>query len=243
MLFGRAKLIEDLKKQLSASEDKVASLEKEIAQLKARELAVGKALTDANVAAETIKAQAKEESGKTKEKAKKELADAQTQSNAIRSQAKEKASKVVAEAEEKAALVVSQASEKSEKLVSEAEEKGQSILAEAKEESQRRLQETEDEVRSYASVLVKLNENMKEQARLAQEASEKYASFYKQMSLSLPGIMNSLTVNQLSEGDHPEEKKAEKPEQTGSVTKVSDILSAEAATETVSTKDILNSIS
>lgn len=242
MLFGRAKLIEDLKKQLSSSEEKVAALEKEISELKAREFAVAKAMTDANVAAQNIVAQAKEESGKTKEKAKKELADAETQSGSIRSKAKEKASKVVAEAEEKAAKVVSQANEKGEKLISEAEEKGQSILAEAEEKSQRRLQETEDEVRSYASVLVKLNENMKEQARLAQEASEKYAAFYQQMSLSLPGIMNSLT-NQLPEGEQKEEQKTDGSEKTGPVTKVSDILSADAGKETVSTEDILNSIS
>lgn len=231
MLFGKTKKIEELEKQLSCSEEKIASLEKELADMKLREFAIAKAMTDANVAAETILAQAREESGKTKEQARLELAEAETRSGSIRAEANEKASRVVAEAEEKAA-----------KVVSEAEGKGNTILAEAEEKSQKRLKETEDEVRSYAEVLVKLNENMKEQARLAQEASERYAAFYHQMSVSLPGIMSSLTGGQLPEGELNGKIAEPASKSDASVTKVSDILAGDPVAETVSTEDILNSI-
>lgn len=237
-MFGKKKIIEtqkkeldELKKLLAAAEEKNASLEKELDEIKLKELAIARSITNANLAAEDILAQAREESGRVKEQAEKELAEAQTHSSSITSSAEEKAMNVVSEAEKRAADVVSQA-----------ETKSKDILAEAEAQSQKRIQDTEDEVRSYASILVKLNENMKEQAKLAQEASERYAAFYNQMSKSIPGIMSSITGAQLAEGvKEVPENTTEKAEPT---VKVSDILPEETApSESVSTEDILNSIS
>lgn len=238
MLFGKQKIIdaqvkelEDLKKQLSEATEKNSALEKEVNEMKLREFAVAKAMTDANLAAEGILSQAREESGKVKEEAEKTLNDAAVQSNTITATASEKASQLIAEAEQKASDVVS-----------EAESKGKGILAEAEAKSQKRIQDTEDEVRSYASVLVKLNENMKEQARLAQEASKRYAAFYEEMSKAIPGIMNSITNAQLPEADTSSvTDRIDRSKEEPSVT-VSDILTGETDNNTVSTEDILNSI-
>lgn len=251
MIFGKKKIIEaqakeleELQRQLSLAEEKNSALETELNGLKSKELAIAKAITDANLAAEGILQKAQEESGKSKEKAEKELADAESMSSSIRSSAEDTATRVVAAAEEKAATVISEAEKTSAKLVSEAENKKEDILAEAETKCQQRLRETEDEVRSYAEILVKLNENMKEQAKLAQEASERYAAFYAQMSSSIPGIMSSITAAQLPETT----KKAEQPILSataieGKVITVSDILVQEPLIETVSTEDILNSVS
>lgn len=238
MLFGKQKIIEaqakeleELKKQLSLAEEKNNSLEKELADLRSKELAIAKAMTDANLAAENILSQAREESEKTREKADKELEDAEALSNSIAESANETASKVIKEAEDKAANVIS-----------DAEAKGNDLLADAETKCQKRLQDTEDEVRSYASILVKLNENMKEQAKLAQEASERYAAFYEQMSKSIPGIMNSITSSQLPEANRSP-KSDNCPDGSDSVIRVSDILTVESEKAEASTEDILNSIS
>ena len=238
MLFGKKKIIEaqtremnDLKKQLSDAEAKCAAVEKELQELKTKELAIAKAITNANLAAEDILSQAREESGRVKEQAEKELENAQEQSSTIKSSAEEKALHVIAEAEEKASMVMS-----------EAESKGKDILAEAEAKSQKRILDTEEEVRSYAEILVKLNENMKEQAKLAQEASERYAAFYNQMSKSIPGIMNSITGAQLPEKTHSEEESLSPTDSKESIITVSDILSEEVDEKSISTDDILKGI-
>lgn len=238
MIFGKNKIIEaqikeisDLKKQLVAADEKIESLEKELGEIKSKELAIAKAITTANLAAEDILAQAREESGKVKEKAEKELSDAQAQASSLTASASEKASLVMAEAEEKASTVVS-----------EAESKGKDILAEAEAKSQKKIQDTEDEVRSYATILVRLNENMKEQAKLAQEASERYAAFYEQMSQSIPGIMNSIKGAQLTDATDIKERSCTGQENNENVMTVSDILTDGTEEESASTEDILNSI-
>lgn len=239
MLFGNRKMVEtltkeleELKSKLSEKDARIEALTNELDELKKRELAISKALTDANLAAEGIKSTAREESAKVKEQAEKELTDAQEQSKLLTSEAEEKASKVIADAEEMASLVVS-----------DAEDKGKDILAEAEAKSQKRLQDTEDEVRSYASILVKLNENMKEQAKLAQEASERYAAFYEQMSKSIPGIMSTISGAQLPEPKTESAGEKKITGERGNVIKVDDILTVETGESSVTTEDILNSIS
>ena len=206
------KELEELKARLAEAEQKNAALTEEVNTLKGREAAVGRVMTDASFMAEGILSRAKEESDKVMEKAAQDADDVRIKSESL----------------------VTEAQEKGDKLVSEAQAKGQKLVEEAEEKSRQRLKETENEIRDYAAVLTKLNNNMKEQARLAEEASKRYAAFYEEMARALPGILGSAAM------ELPGAEKA--ADTAASPVRLSDIVPDSSDGKDITTDEILNKL-
>lgn len=209
MIFGKGKVIAGQAKEIEELKQKLASMEQELSGYKAKEAAIARTMTDAALTAQNM------------------VTKAETESAELKSAAEKEAGEMRAAAEKD----VNDLKEQSSTIISDAEKKSGEIIEAAEAESEKKRRETEEEVRSYAGILQKLNENMLEQARLAEEASRKYAAFYEQMSKAMPGLL----------GTAPAMLAEKKAEPDGDVITVSGIAGAEPAGETT-TDDILNAI-
>lgn len=212
MIFGKGKLIAEQAKELEELRQKLAGMEQELNSYKEKEAAIARTMTDAALTAQNM------------------VVKAETESAELKSAAE----KAAGELRETAQKEVDELRERSSTIISDAEKKGGEIIEAAEAESEKKRKETEEEVRSYAGILQKLNENMKEQARLAEEASKKYAAFYEQMSKAMPGLLSNAAPAMIGSAKETEEK-------AGDVITVSGLTGGEAE-GTATTDDILNAL-